>query len=151
MGWDIDENQLQKMSGVRNVQDSREGCQTSSGDPLDKQGDLPDKPRPRQPKQRANQTEKRYEQDFLWPAYQRGEIWDYRFEPLKLRLADNTFYTPDFLVVKVTGLEIHEIKGSYEREDARVKWKTAAELFPWFQFVVARWLGKKKGWKVEKY
>jgi len=128
------------------VKDSREPTRMQMP-----QGKGGPKPQPKEPKQRANQTEKRYEQDFLWPAYQRGEIWNYRFEPLKLRLADNTFYTPDFLVVKVTGLEIHEIKGGFEREDARVKWKTAAELFPWFQFVVARWLGKKKGWKIEKY
>ena len=46
MGWDIDENQLQKMSGVRNVQDSREGCQISSSNSLGKQGDSPDKREP---------------------------------------------------------------------------------------------------------
>ena len=43
MGWDIDEKQLSKMSGVRNVSDSRETCQTSSPD---KRGDSPDKREP---------------------------------------------------------------------------------------------------------
>jgi len=135
---------LQNRSGVQRVQEQGNKPQA----PAKQQYKFPE---PKEPKQRMNQTEKRYEQDYLWPKYQNGEVWDYRFEPIKFRLADNTFYTPDFLVVKVTGLEVHEIKGSYEREDARVKWKTAAELFPWFQFVVARWLGKKKGWKIEKY
>jgi len=104
---------------------------------------------PKEPKDRRNQTEKRYEQEHLWPQYQRGEIWSYLFEPLKFRLAENTFYTPDYLVIKETGFEIHEIKGGFEREDARVKWKAAAEKFPWFRFVVARY--EKKEWKIEKY
>lgn len=61
-------------------------------------------------------------------------INSYAFEPLKLRLADNTYYTPDFLVCRDDGvLECHEVKG-YWREDARVKIKAAAELFP-FRFV----------------
>jgi hypothetical protein len=140
------EKDLQNRPGVRNVSDSRESGtrmrfpQGGKGGP---------KPQPKEPKQRKNQTEQRYERDHLWPQYQSGEIWDYRFEPIKLRLADNTFYTPDFLVVRGDGLEIHEIKGGFEREDARVKWKAAAEAFPWFRFVVARY--DKKKWKIEEY
>ncbi len=140
--------QLERQPGVQRVTE-QEGKpqfpagQTPAGQPYRF-------PEPKESKDRRNQTEQRYEQDHLWPQYQRGEIWDYRFEPLKLRLADNTFYTPDYLVVRVTGIEIVEVKGGFEREDARVKWKTAAERFPWFQFVVARWLGKQKGWKIER-
>ena len=33
-----------------------------------------------------------------------GEILWYRFEGVKLRLADNTFYTPDFAVMAADGV-----------------------------------------------
>lgn len=77
-----------------------------------------------------------------------GEIADYRFECVKLRLADKTFYTPDFMVLKPDGaFEMHEVKGFWE-DDARVKIKVAAELFP-FKFVAAR---KAKGaWAFEEF
>lgn len=63
-----------------------------------------------------------------------GQLMDYRFEPVKLRLADKTYYSPDFLVVLASGeMELHETKGKWE-DDARVKIKVAAEQFPWFRF-----------------
>jgi len=43
------------------------------------------------------------------------------------------------------------VKGGYEREDARIKWKVAAESYPCFRFTVARWFGKNRGWKIEEY
>lgn len=58
-------------------------------------------------------------------------IW--KFEAMKLRLAKNTFYTPDFLLVYKEHFEIHEVKGFW-REDARVKIKVAAQEYPWFKF-----------------
>jgi len=77
-----------------------------------------------------------------------GEILYYAFEPIKLRLADLTWYAPDFLVVLANGeMELHEVKGAFVMDDARVKFKVAAEHFP------ARlvWAQKIKGgaWKVE--
>ena len=63
-----------------------------------------------------------------------GEIHDYRYEGMTLRLADRTTYTPDFLVIMPGGeIELHETKGFW-RDDARVKIKVAAEAFPWFVF-----------------
>lgn len=63
-----------------------------------------------------------------------GEIQWFAFESLKLRLADNTFLEPDYLVQVADGaLEIHECKGFWE-EDARIKFKVAAQLYP-FRFV----------------
>ncbi len=68
-----------------------------------------------------------------------GEIASYRFESVKLRLADRTWYAPDFLVIGTDGiLEFHEVKGGHFEDDARVKIKVAAEAFPEFRFVVAR-------------
>lgn len=77
-----------------------------------------------------------------------GEIADYRFECVKLRLADNTFYTPDFMVLMPNfTFEMHEVKGHWE-DDARVKIKVAAELYP-FKFIAAR---KVKGaWLFEEF
>ncbi len=59
-----------------------------------------------------------------------GEVAWYRFEGIKLRLADNTFYTPDFAVMLTTGeMELHEVKGFWT-DDARVKTKVAADQYP---------------------
>jgi hypothetical protein len=61
---------------------------------------------------------------------QAGEILWYAFEGMKYRLANNTFYTPDFAVLRADGvLEMHEYKG-YWLDDARIKIKVAAELYP---------------------
>lgn len=70
-----------------------------------------------------------------------GQVLWFRFEGIKLRLADNTFYTPDFAVMVASGaLEMHEFKGFME-EDANVKIKTAARQYP-FTFRLVR---KAKG------
>ncbi|MGE3756904.1 MAG: hypothetical protein AB7H97_04070 [Pseudobdellovibrionaceae bacterium] len=68
-----------------------------------------------------------------------GQILWYKFEGIKLRLADKTFYTPDFFVMNEQGeLECHEVKGTsrgkpFIEDDAAVKIKVAAENFP-FRF-----------------
>jgi len=71
-----------------------------------------------------------------------GEIIDFGFETFKIRLADNTFYTPDFVVFAPDGLEFHEVKGVWSgqkkphfEDDARVKIKVAAEQNPLCRFV----------------
>jgi len=77
-----------------------------------------------------------------------GEILAWEFERLTLVLADGTRYTPDFLVVFSDHFEIHETKGFW-RDDARVKIKVAATIFPWFRFVgVER---KKGAWHYEQF
>lgn len=69
-----------------------------------------------------------------------GDVSWFRFEALKFRLADNTFYTPDFIVMLADGtMEAHEVKGFWQ-DDARVKIKMAAELFP-FRFLAVK-IGK---------
>lgn len=77
-----------------------------------------------------------------------GQILWWEFEPIKLRLADKTYYTPDFMVMLANGeIEVRETKGFWE-DDARVKIKCAAEKFP-FRFVA---LSKdKSGWKHEEF
>ncbi len=95
-----------------------------------------------------NKLEARYAESYLYPRKLTGEIIDYKFQPLKFRLAKACFYTVDFLVICPDQMEIHEVKGHWE-DDARVKWKTAAEMFPWFRFVAVQWV--RGQWKFEYY
>jgi len=98
-----------------------------------------------------NKTEQAYA-DHLEALRIGGEVVAWTFDALKLRLADNTFYTPDFLVQKPDDtLEVHEVKGHWE-DDARVKMKVAASLFP-FRFLAMKPLAKKHGggWEVETF
>ena len=62
-----------------------------------------------------------------------GEVLDYKFESVKLKLADNTFYTPDFFVVYRDHFEFVETKG-FLQDDAGVKFKVAREQYPFFRF-----------------
>lgn len=83
-----------------------------------------------------------------------GRILWFRFEGLKLRLADNTFLTVDFAVMVADGqLEMHDCKGSKAiyQDDAKVKMKVAAEQYP-FVFRVAFPKPKRDGggWLVEE-
>lgn len=73
-----------------------------------------------------------------------GEILSWMYEPLKLKLADRTYYSPDFMVIYPDGLiEFAENKGHWE-DDARVKIKCAAEKFPMFRFVAVDKKGKRE-------
>ena len=98
-----------------------------------------------------NKTEAEYAQELELRKHA-GEIAWYRFEGLKLRLADNTFYTPDFAVMRSNGLmECHEVKGFWT-DDARVKIKVAADAYP-FAFFAVRKATKRDGggWAWEEF
>ena len=95
-----------------------------------------------------NKTEAEYAKQ-LELQKQQGEILDWRFEPLTFRLAHRCTYTPDFLVVTPDEIQIHEVKGGFIREDAAVKWKTAAARHPHFRWFLAQ--KKRKTWNVEEY
>lgn len=98
-----------------------------------------------------NKTEQAYE-NLLEAMLIAGDVLWYKFEGMKLRLADNTFYTPDFAVMLSNGqIEMHEVKGFWQ-DDARVKIKVAAALYP-FRFVAAKPKAKKHGggWELEVF
>ena len=83
-----------------------------------------------------NKTEAAYAQRLELLKHAGHVLW-YRFEGLKLRLADSTFYSPDFAVMLANGaIECHEVKGHWT-DDARVKIKVAAEMYP-FRFIAVR-------------
>ena len=98
-----------------------------------------------------NKTEAAYAAE-LQARQVAGEVAWYRFEGIKLRLADNTFYTPDFAVMLADGaMELHEVKG-YWQDDARAKTKIAADQYP-FRIIAVTAKSKKAGggWAVEEF
>lgn len=98
-----------------------------------------------------NKTEEAYSRH-LDQQRAAGLILWWKFEGLKLRLADNTFYTPDFVVLTASNLlEVHEVKGFWQ-DDARAKIKIAADLYP-FRFIAVRVRSKKDGggWDAEVF
>lgn len=90
-----------------------------------------------------NGLERRYSERLDVLVFNRA-IRSYRYESVKLRLADRTWYTPDFEVVRSDGcVEYHEVKG-FMRDDAAVKIKVAAEQYPERAFVLVQ--RKKSEW-----
>lgn len=77
-----------------------------------------------------------------------GEIIGYEFEPMKFRLAPNTSYCPDFMVIYEDRIEFHEVKGFW-REDARIKIKVAAEKYNYFVWKSVHL--NKKTWEYENF
>lgn len=95
----------------------------------------------RLPSGQMNKTEAAYDAH-LWSLHHTGLVLWHKFEGVKLRLADKTFYTCDFAVLPKTGvLEMHEVKGFWT-DDARVKIKVAASIYP-FRFIAVT---KKANW-----
>lgn len=56
---------------------------------------------------------------------------------MTLKLADDCRYTPDFWSIRFGKLTAYEVKGFF-RDDAKVKIKVAARMFPWIEFVLVR-------------
>lgn len=87
-----------------------------------------------------NKTEERYAW-FLEIEKRQGRILEWNFEQIKFQLTKPKpgvkviTYTPDFSVILPDGfLRFDEVKGGFIREDSEIKWKLAAELFPWFEW-----------------
>lgn len=77
-----------------------------------------------------------------------GEIREYAFESVKFKLADKTWYTPDFFVERTDGeLQVHEVKGGLFPEHNRVKLKVAAALLP-MRVILAQFKNKRTGWEI---
>lgn len=111
------------------------------------------KPRPRHQPGVMNRLEAEYA--MMLEAMKRADqIFDWRFEAVKLKLADRTYFTCDFLVIS-EHVELHEIKARMKsgkvlcEDDAAVKIKVAAELFPWFRFKMAS--RGNDGWRIDIY
>ena len=98
-----------------------------------------------------NKTEERFAQ-MLELERHAGKVQWWKFEGIKLMLAKNTSITVDFGVLPDTGiLTMIDVKGSKAMvtDDARVKMKLAAELYP-FVFKLAYPRAKGEGWDIEE-
>jgi len=66
-------------------------------------------------------------------------------EPMAFIMGRKCRYTPDFMTIHESGsIWFHEVKGPYTYEDAKVKYKVAASMFPFFGWVLA--VKSKPGW-----
>jgi hypothetical protein len=92
-----------------------------------------------------------------------GEIDGWEFEAIKLKLAKNTFFTPDFLVMAKDGvMELHDTKGTTKKlrasgekeaapwieEDAKIKLKLVAEKYPFRVYAVFK---TGQGWTRQEF
>lgn len=98
-----------------------------------------------------NKTEARFRAELLAV----DGVWVVLYASIKLRLADRTWYTPDFAVLRIGSprVEFYEVKGSWKaphQEDSRVKLKVAAEAYPQFQFFAAVPNKATGGWHIEE-
>ena len=117
--------------------------------------------KPRRPHRKTgmNKVEEKYAV-FLEQQKMCGDLVDYFFEGITLRLADRTTYTPDFVVITNDYIELHEVKARWNRgkenehthweDDARVKFKVALDRFWMFRFVVV-YYDKQHGWQREYF
>lgn len=75
-----------------------------------------------------------------------GEVLRYEFQTIRLVIGKGCTYEPDFVVQRSDRvLEMHEVKGGFITDDAKVKIKAAALQFPYFVFV--QYQKTKRGWE----
>jgi hypothetical protein len=89
--------------------------------------------RPTTDEAKLNQTEKRY---LVWLEKQRN-LW-IGVQSITFKLGHDCRYTPDFVVLDECGLRCIDTKGGHIWEDALIKMRLAARLFPWVRFVIAQ-------------
>jgi len=107
----------------------------------------------RLPKGKMNKTEEAYSRHLDQRKHQ-GDVIDWKFHPMRIRLADNTFYEVDFLVLHSDmRIAIHETKGGFTTDKGQMKIKVCAEVLPWFEMIKATKLPAKLGggWKLEEF
>ena len=83
-----------------------------------------------------------------------GRVLDWKFHPMRVRLANNTYYEVDFLALGADmQLTIYETKGGYTSDKGQIKIKLCAEVLPYFRMVKAEKLSAKAGggWKMTEY
>lgn len=96
-----------------------------------------------------NKTETRFERDHLALMKLTGEIGEYRFEAVTLRLANGLRYTPDYHSINGNGVTVFwEVKGAHIRDDALPKLKMAASCYPKYEFFLAQWKGGE--WVIQR-
>jgi hypothetical protein len=103
-----------------------------------------------------NKTEQRFIDEWLKAKMIEGEIVDWWFESVTLKLAADCRYTPDFMTQDTQGyISFYEVKGTtknksgkqvpFSMDDSAVKTKVSPHHFP-FNFYVAHPV--KEGWNI---
>jgi hypothetical protein len=107
----------------------------------------------RLPKGEMNATETKYA-GHLDELRLAGEVLWWKFEAITLTLAPKTTLTVDFSVMLADGsFEMHDVKGAKAiyTDDAKVKMKVAAQMFPFvFRVVFPVAKGEGGGWNIEE-
>jgi hypothetical protein len=109
-----------------------------------------------------NKLEAKYA-EYLEQQRRDGYVDCFEYEPVKFKLADKTYYTPDFVVMRPDGLiEVHDTKGTTTRRDgagsrvkkpfyeqhSAIKIKSCAAKFPFRFFMV--WMNEGV-WQLDEY
>jgi hypothetical protein len=95
-----------------------------------------------------NGIERSFWRGVLEPARARGDLVACWREPLKFRLGGRCWFCPDFAAVEPDGrLVLIELKGGWFRDDARVKTKVAASLYPHFGWLLV-FRERRHGWRI---
>ena len=84
-----------------------------------------------------------------------SQIVDWMYEPFGLRLAQyRCHYHPDFFVTYEDHFEVHEVKAFSKKtgkprweDDAIIKFKVAANLFPYWKFKIVYFNSVKQLWE----
>lgn len=97
---------------------------------------------------KLNKTERAY-----WEHLKQSQLLDSRIswvgvQNITLKLADDCRLTCDFFVILDGQLIAIDTKGSFVREDSKIKLKVAARLFPWIKFFIVR--RSNYGWNEEE-
>lgn len=103
----------------------------------------------RLPAGELNKTERAFAA-YLQERQAAGAILWWKAHPFNVRLAESTFYRPDFLVLNAAmELVIYEVKGSYTSDKGQMKIKLCVEALPVFKMVKA---SRKNGiWNFEEF
>ncbi len=92
--------------------------------------------KPAKIKGEMNKTEQAYAMHLQAQQAKKRIEW-FGYEVRTLRLDEKTTYTPDFWVILPGGRhEFHEVKGRHTWEDSVIKFKWAAQLYPYARFVM---------------
>jgi hypothetical protein len=89
--------------------------------------------------------------DLLTVRVRSGDIEAFFYEPFRFRLAKNTYYTVDFVILHTDRtIECVEVKGHHKNiRESRAKWKIAAAKYPFFRWTFTTW--KQGRWVEEHY
>ncbi len=117
-------------------------------------GDANRKPQEDKPTAFGEEFDSQLEIEFatlLEARFRRGEIDEWRYHPLRFRIAKNATYQPDFLERVGNRFTIWEVKGSWKAKnarDSRTRLEVAAYMYPWFSWKAA--LKGEDGWEFEE-